>query len=78
MPRPIKKPCPWCKRTEHTEICNELRWRTTMPFGKHKGTPIESLPRDYVHWLAGSKVKVNEDVRNEIYDKFGIVIHPLN
>ena len=22
-----------------------------MPFGKHKGTPLEDLPRDYLDWL---------------------------
>jgi len=24
----------------------------TMPFGKHKGLPISSLPTDYLEWLA--------------------------
>jgi len=76
MPRPIKKPCPWCKRTEHTDICNELRWRTPMPFGKYKGRPIDDLPPDYVLWLAKKKVRLPEDLLNEIYDTFGIVIHP--
>jgi len=78
MPCPIKKPCPWCKRTEHTAICNELRWRATMPFGKHKGTPIDEVPRDYLQWLAKKKVRLPEDLRNEIYDTFGIVIHPVD
>ena len=25
-----------------------------MPFGKHAGKPLESVPRDYVTWLASS------------------------
>ena len=78
MPRPIKRPCPWCKRTEHTDICNELRWRSVMPFGKYKGRSIDELPEDYVHWLAKKKVRLPEDLRNEIYDTFGIVIHPVD
>ncbi|WCM91785.1 DUF3820 family protein [Acidovorax sp. NCPPB 2350] len=24
----------------------------TMPYGKHKGTPIADLPGDYLHWFA--------------------------
>lgn len=26
---------------------------TRMPFGKHKGTPIKDVPRDYKRWLLG-------------------------
>lgn len=25
-----------------------------MPFGKHKGTPIRDIPRDYLRWGAGN------------------------
>jgi uncharacterized protein (DUF3820 family) len=25
---------------------------TTMPFGKHKGTPLRELPDDYLLWLS--------------------------
>lgn len=25
-----------------------------MPFGKHRGVPLDKLPKDYVAWLAGS------------------------
>ena len=31
-----------------SEIC---RIPTHMPFGKHRGTPLDELPRDYVGWL---------------------------
>ena len=27
---------------------------STMPFGKHRGTPLERLPKNYVEWLASS------------------------
>ncbi len=27
---------------------------STMPFGKHRGTPLERLPKNYVEWLAAS------------------------
>jgi exodeoxyribonuclease X len=29
----------------------EARTPTHMPFGKHKGTPIAEVPRDYARWL---------------------------
>lgn len=25
-----------------------------MPFGKHKGKPLEKVPRDYLEWLVGT------------------------
>ena len=74
-PRPIKRRCPWCKRIKHSPLCDELRPRRLMPLGKYKGQPIEELPRDYVHWLAGSRVRLDQETRDEIYDRFGIAIH---
>lgn len=35
-------------------LINKPRQLHHMPFGKHQGTPIKSLPKDYVAWLAGS------------------------
>ena len=29
----------------------------TMPFGKHKGTPLNQLPTDYVDWLKTTDLK---------------------
>ncbi len=72
-PQPIKRRCPWCKHIKHTAICNELRPKRLMLIGKYKGMPIEDLPRDYVHWLAGSRVRLDKETRSEIYDRFGIV-----
>ena len=74
-PRPIKRRCPWCKQIRHTALCDELRPKRLMPIGKYKGQPIEDLPRDYVHWLANSTVRLDSDTRNEIYDRFGAVIY---
>lgn len=35
-------------------LLNRPRALHHMPFGKHQGTPIKNLPKDYVAWLAGS------------------------
>jgi len=32
-----------------------------MPFGKHQGTPLKDLPRDYVRWLSTSGALDKED-----------------
>jgi exodeoxyribonuclease X len=40
-----------------------------MPFGKHKGTPLEKLPGSYTKWLLGLD-NLDEDMRyslNRIY-----------
>jgi hypothetical protein len=29
----------------------------TMPFGKHKGTPLSELPIDYIWWLNGKDIR---------------------
>jgi hypothetical protein len=36
-----------------------------MPFGKHKGRPLESLPKGYLGWLR-RKVPMGEELRNEV------------
>lgn len=38
----------WGDLWRHSEIA---RIPTVMPFGKHKGTPIQEIPRDYKIWL---------------------------
>ena len=35
-------------------LINRPRELHHMPFGKHQGTPLKSLPKDYVKWLAGN------------------------
>lgn len=35
-------------------LLNTPRELQHMPFGKHQGTPLKSLPKDYIKWLAGS------------------------
>lgn len=32
-----------------------------MPFGKHRGTPLQELPEDYLHWLGSL-----EDLRDPL------------
>lgn len=46
-----------------------------MPFGKHQGTPLVSLPNDYIKWLAGSGAfskPENQDLKNSLA-KLGLV-----
>ena len=35
------------------KFSEEVRIPKTMPFGKHKGTPIKDVPQDYKEWLKG-------------------------
>lgn len=35
-------------------LLNRPRELHHMPFGKHQGTPLKSLPKNYVRWLADS------------------------
>ncbi|MFI5334218.1 MAG: putative quorum-sensing-regulated virulence factor [Chlamydiales bacterium] len=44
-----------------------------MPFGKHQGKPLESIPKDYVAWLHSSGSfdrKENQDLKNA-FEKLG-------
>ena len=36
-----------------------------MPFGRHKGKPIQDLPKGYLGWLR-RKVPMGEELRNEV------------
>jgi hypothetical protein len=39
---------------------------TSLPFGKHKGTPIDAVPRDYLEWLLkqdGTRPATREMIR---------------
>ena len=69
-PRNIPEPCPCCGlRLRHTPICDELRWRGTLPFGKHKGKQFHSIPQSYLHWLLDNKIHLPDDLRQEIVDE---------
>jgi DNA polymerase III subunit epsilon len=35
-------------------LLNRPREMHHMPFGKHQGTPLKNLPKDYIRWLEGS------------------------
>lgn len=37
----------------------------TMPFGKHKGLPLQDLPRSYRSWLL-DKAEIDEDLRHSL------------
>jgi DNA polymerase-3 subunit epsilon len=36
------------------ELLNRPKQIRQMPFGKHRGTALEKLPKEYIDWLAGS------------------------
>ena len=38
--------CDWRKR-ENEMLCDS----DPMPFGKHKGIPMQDVPASYLHWL---------------------------
>jgi len=51
------------------ELLLKPRVLTHMPFGKHQGKPIQSLPRNYVEWLAGSGAldkPENKELRSQL------------
>lgn len=43
---------------------NEIKF-VTMPFGKHKGTPVKDLPTSYVNWLR-KEVALHGDLKEAI------------
>lgn len=38
----------------------------TMPFGKHKGTPLRDVPRDYLRWVLANIADLDDDLRYSI------------
>lgn len=46
-----------------------------MPFGKHQGTPLKSLPKDYLRWLAdnGAFAKTENQELKESLEKLGML-----
>lgn len=41
---------------------------TAMPFGKHKGTPLQDLPRSYVRWLLDT-ADIDPDLREALLQR---------
>lgn len=37
-------------------LSEQARTPTEMPFGKHKGTPLKQVPKDYIRWLLGGEI----------------------
>ena len=70
-PRRIPEPCLYCgSRLTHTKTCDELRWRSELPFGKHKGKQFHQVPESYVRWLLEMNVRLPADLKQEIIDEF--------
>jgi DNA polymerase III epsilon subunit family exonuclease len=42
---------------------NEPRVLRTLPFGKHRGQPIDSIPTDYLQWLIKAATSISDDAR---------------
>lgn len=38
----------------------------SLPFGKHKSQPLETVPRSYLNWLLGSDMKLDDDYLHTI------------
>lgn len=57
------------------ELLNKSQTVHVMPFGKFKGKPLDSVPQDYVTWLAKGGAldkKENSDLKKS-FEKFGLV-----
>jgi len=62
-PRDWPAPCPWCGgRLHHSEACRKQTesWLPTMPFGKHRGERIGTLPIDYCRFLVAKNIRPRE------------------
>jgi exodeoxyribonuclease X len=38
----------------------------SLPFGKHKGQPLDTVPKSYLRWLVGSDMKLDSDYMHTI------------
>jgi exodeoxyribonuclease X len=46
----------------------------TMPFGKHKGEPVEDLPSDYIEWLLAEcelRPALQKELENQLVGRQG-------
>lgn len=39
---------------------------STMPFGKHKGSPLSAVPAEYLTWLAGKLDELRDPFRTAL------------
>lgn len=37
-----------------------------MPFGKHKGEPVEDVPADYLEWFLGNVERIAPSLQEEM------------
>jgi DNA polymerase III epsilon subunit-like protein len=42
---------------------NEPRVLRSLPFGKHRGRPIDAVPTDYLEWLVKAATSISDDAR---------------
>jgi DNA polymerase III epsilon subunit-like protein len=42
---------------------NQPRVLRSLPFGKHRGQPIDAVPTDYLEWLIKAATSISEDAR---------------
>jgi hypothetical protein len=49
---PHNRQCPWCLRSQkHHENCVVTTWVVEMPYGRHKGKPMDMLDTSYLVWV---------------------------
>ncbi len=56
-------------------LLNKPRDLQHMPFGKHQGTPLHQVPKDYIKWLQGSGAldKPENQELNQTFKKLGLL-----
>ncbi len=69
-PRNYPEPCPWCgvRLIDHTNACKELRksWAPEMPWGKHKGQRLDTIPTDYLTHTLKRFTAISGELRQAI------------
>jgi len=70
--RPRQRPvrCVWCHLSDgrHTPFCAEMLdgWAMKMEWGKHKGSRVRDVPRDYLLWLWKKRETLTSELRAEV------------
>lgn len=47
-------------------LSEQVRTPSEMPFGKHKGTPLKQVPKDYIRWLLGASGEIDPYLRKAL------------